>query len=193
LFENYFPKIYEFIQINKLKSFDFSDNYVMKNLLSLFDAILPQFDFEEKKLGRRNLNTISKIDIIKKYTLSIFIFCCAWTVSFFTNYILKNKIEKLISDIFKADDLKGPIFDYYIDEEKQDFELWADILDYKTNNNRSSLLQVQNIEKISYEWICEKYIKEEKPIFYTGKQGVGKSLILNSVLNELDVKYYFLI
>jgi len=202
LFENYFPKIYEFILSNKSISFTFSENYIFKNFITLFDSILPEYDFEDKKLGRRNLNMISKIDIIKKSALSIFIFSCAWTVNFFTNFILKTKIEKLISDIFKADDLRGPIFDYYIDEEKHIFAAWSEKLDSelhpeifkkqeinKKNNNGKYLynkLFVPTIDNICYQWILDKYIKAGKPVFYTGKVGVGKSLLINDLLNQLD-------
>lgn len=202
LFENYFPKLYEFILSNKSIAFTFSENYVLKNFTQLFDSILPEYDFEDRKLGRRNLNTIAKIDIIKKSALSIFIFSCAWTVSFFTNFILKTKVEKLISDIFKADDLRGPIFDYYIDEEKHTFAAWAEKLDLevypellknqeanrKVNNGRFlyNKIFVPTVDSICYQWILRKYIKAGLPVFYTGKVGVGKSLLINDLLNDLD-------
>lgn len=202
LFENYFPKLFEFILSNKSIAFNFSENYVLKNFTQLFDSILPEYDFEDKKLGRRNLNTIAKIDIVKKSALSIFIFSCAWTVSFFTNFILKTKVEKLISDIFKADDLRGPIFDYYIDEEKHIYAAWADKLDMdiypelnkkqelnRKNNNGKYLYNkifIPTIDSICYQYILKKYIKAGLPIFYTGKVGVGKSLLINDLLNELD-------
>lgn len=187
LFENYFPRIFDFIQINKLQAFNFSENYVMKNLISLFESILPQFDFEEKKLGRKNANTVTKIDSIKKSTLSIFIFACAWTISFFSNFILKNKVEKLISDTFKPDDLKGPIFDYYIEEERHDFELWNTLFESKAALHQGDSLYIPNIEDLSYQWICGKYFANHKPIFYSGKAVIGKSLVINTILNQLDV------
>jgi hypothetical protein len=49
-------------------------------------------------------------------------------MNFLSNFIIRTKIEKYIGDIFKADDLKGPIFDYYIDPETNDFELWSNLL-----------------------------------------------------------------
>jgi hypothetical protein len=202
LFENYFPKLYEFILTNKSVAFNFSENYVLKNFTQLFDSILPEFDFDDKKLGRRNLTSIAKIDIIKKSSQSIFIFSCAWTVSFFTNFILKTKVEKLISDIFKADDLRGPIFDYYIDEEKNTYAAWADKLDMevypeilkkqesnrKMNNGKYlyDKIFVPTIDSICYQWILKKYINAGIPVFFTGKVGVGKTLLINDLLNELD-------
>ena len=44
LYENYFPKIYEFIMSSKSIAFNFKENYVLKNLLLLFDSILPEYD-----------------------------------------------------------------------------------------------------------------------------------------------------
>jgi energy-coupling factor transporter ATP-binding protein EcfA2 len=209
LFENYFPKVWEFIQNNKLQIFNFSENYVMKNFISLFDSILPLYDFEEKRIGRKNNNVIPKIEIIKKSTLSIFIFSLAWTISFFTNFVLKTKIEKLISDIFKADDLKGPIFDYYIDGNKHEFELWSYLIenneDFKydfenilvkdTKNFAYNKLFIPTVENVPYQWIVSKYLENSLPIFYTGNVGTGKSLLLNSLLNDvtkMNTEYYSL-
>ena len=128
LFENFFPKIYDFILNNKYKNINFGENYVMKTLINIFDSILSLFNFEDKKIGRKNFHVVPKIEIIKKSTLSIFIFSCGWTMNFLSNFVIKTKIEKLIGDIFKADDLKGPIFDYYIEEKTYDFELWSNML-----------------------------------------------------------------
>jgi len=44
-----------------------------------------------------------------------------------TNFLIRNKIEKTITDIFKTNDLKGPIFDYYLDDNNS-FCLWSDLL-----------------------------------------------------------------
>ena len=128
LFENYFPKLYDFIINNRLKYIFINENYVMYNFLCIFESLLPAFDFQDKKIGRKNINATPKIEIIKKSTLSIFIVCFAWTINNLTNYLIRTKIEKLISDLFKADDLKGPIFDYYISEETCDLEQWEVLL-----------------------------------------------------------------
>ena len=128
LFENYFPRIYDFVEQNKIKNLNLNSNYCMQTLINIFDSIFPMFNFEDIKIGRKNFNVVPKIELIKKCTLSIFIFCCSWTMNLLSNFVIKNKIEKLISDLFKADDLKGPIFDYYIDEETNDFELWTNLL-----------------------------------------------------------------
>jgi len=197
LFENYFPKLMEFIQSNKLKAINFNENYVMMNLINLFESILPIFDFEDKKIGRKNLNKNNKIDFIKKSCLSIFIFSAAWTVYFFTNFILKTKIEKLISDIFKADDLKGPIFDYFIEDTKNEFELWSFKLenssDYKKNQMQSDInynkVFIPSVENISYQWIIEKLVVNNIPVFYSGLASTGKTMNMKSMMNLKESKF----
>ena len=202
LFENYFPKIYEFIEQNKIKNINLNSNFVMQSLITIFDSIFPMFNFEEVKIGRKNFNVIPKIELIKKCTLSIFIFSCTWTMNLLSNYVIKTKIEKLISDLFKADDLKGPIFDYYIDEDTNDFELWSNLL--KDENYISSFgekgkifyygnIFIHNIETIPYTWICEKLIDNDKPFYFNGKEGSGKSFLLNTLFNkkseeEMEIK-----
>lgn len=195
LFENFFPKIYDFILNNKYKNLNFSENYSMKVLISIFDSVFPLFNFEDKKIGRKNFNVIPKIELIKKSTLSIFIFSCAWTMMFLSNYVIKTKIEKLVSDIFKADDLKGPIFEYYIDESTNDFEQWSNLLTDERFAMKAKITKdeifyydkifVNTIETIPYSWLCEKFIDNNIPIFYNGKENSGKSFLMSSLLERL--------
>ena len=190
LFENYFPKLYDFIQTNKLQSYHFQENFVITNLINLFDIVLPKYDFQEKKIGKRIQNNVLKIEHIKKSALSIFIFCSAWILNFFSDFILRNKIEKYIGDLFKADDLKGPIFDYYIDEVNHEYTLWNEninnILPPLETVNHNQLF-VANEENIAYIWIVEKYLNNNKPVLFLGKPDSGKSLLLKTLLDKLDV------
>ena len=201
LFENYFPRIQDFIENNNIKSVTLSNNYIMKTLITIFDSIFPMFNFEDIKIGRKNFNVTPKIEIIKKCSLSMFIFSCAWTMNLLSNFVIKTKIEKLISDIFKADDLKGPIFDYYIDENTNDFELWSNILKdeyYNSNFEKGKKFNygtmfIHTNETIPYFWVCEKLIDLNIAFFLNGKENSGKTFLLNAILDkkeeeELEVK-----
>ena len=201
LFENYFPRIQDFIENNKIKNITLSNNYMMKTLITIFDSIFPMFNFEDVQIGRKNFNVTPKIEIIKKCSLSMFIFSCAWTMNLLSNFVIKTKIEKLISDIFKADDLKGPIFDYYIDENSNDFELWSNILkdEYynpsfeKGKKFNYGKMFIHTSETIPYFWVCEKLIDLNIAFYFNGKENSGKTFLLNAVLNkkeeeELEIK-----
>ena len=199
LFENYFPRVVDFVLNNKFKNISFNENYIMKTLISIFDSVFPMFNFEDKRIGKKHFNVVPKIELIKKCTLSIFIFSCAWTINFLSNYIIKTKIEKYISDIFKADDLKGPIFDYYIDPITNDFELWSNLLKediYQSEFSKKGgeifyygRLYVNTIDTIPYTWLCEKFISMEVPFFYNGKPNSGKTSLITSVLDRMAFNY----
>ena len=201
LFENYLPRIHDFIENNKIHSISLSPNYILKTLIIIFDSIFPMFNFEDVKIGRRNFNITPKIEIIKKCSLSIFIFSCAWTINLLSNFVIKQKIEKLISDIFKADDLKGPIFDYYIDENTNDFELWTNILKdpyYNTTFEKGQQFLYGNVfihtqETIPYFWLCSKLIDLNIAFYLNGKENSGKTSLINIILQkkeeeELEIK-----
>ena len=198
LFENYFPKLFDFVINNRLKYIFINENYVMYNFLCIFESLLPAFDFQDKKIGRKNINATPKIEIIKKSTLSIFIVCFAWTINNLTNYLIRTKIEKLISDLFKADDLKGPIFDYYISEETCDLEQWEVLLKPMTETITNKILikgeifRYSNIyiptkDSLPIYYFSEKLIANNITFLVTGKENVGKTLLLHSLLHNENI------
>ena len=182
LFENYGGNIIDFVELNKLKGLEFAinPNYIIKNLINLFNVFLPEFDFNEINLGRKKPSDyIAKIELIKKQTLSIFIFCCSWIMNLLTNFLIRNKIEKTVNDLFKSDDLKGPIFDYYIGynemEQNYNYSLWSDLLKndiYKNPIiNKDSIYYygedfITTIENLPYQYIISQLLLAQNPIFY---------------------------
>ena len=209
LFENYGGSIIDFVEINKLKCIELviNPNYIIKNLINLFNAFLPEFDFMEVSLGRKkSVDYIPKIELIKKQTLSIFIFCCSWIMNFLTNFLIRNKIEKSVGDIFKSDDIKGPIFDYYICyneiEQNYNYCLWSDLMNnniYKNPTlNKESIYYyghdfITTIGNLPYQYIINQLLLAQTPILVIGKPSSGKSSIINKcikdLLNDKKIKY----
>ena len=209
LFENYGGSIIDFVEINKLKCIQLviNPNYIIKNLINLFNAFLPEFDFVEVTLGRKKpVDYVPKIELIKKQTLSIFIFCCSWIMNLLTNFLIRNKIEKTVSDIFKSDDLKGPIFDYYIcyneNEQNYNYCLWSDLLNnniYKNPIiNKESIYYyghdfITTIGNLPYQYIINQLLLAQTPLLVIGKPSTGKSFIINKcikdLLNDKKIKY----
>ena len=197
LFENYGPNIIDFVEVNKLKciSHCINSNFIIKNLINIFDAFLPDYDFTDIKIGRRNLDYIPRIDVIKRQTLCIFIFCSSWIMNLLTNFLIRNKIEKTVGDLFKSDDLKGPIFDYYLEEDNFTFCLWSQLL----SENKYSLptypkntifyynhIFINTIENLSYHYIMNRFISEQIPILLIGKPCSGKTTLIEHCLSELE-------
>ena len=196
LFVNYGPNIIDFIEVNKLKCFDFciKPNYIIKNLINIFDAFFPDFDFTDIKIGRRNVDYVPRIDVIKRQTLCIFIYCSSWVMNLLTNFLIRNKIEKSVGDMFKSDDLKGPIFDYYLEEDNYTFLLWSQMLQDEKYNPPSfpknsifyyNHIFVNTIENISYQHNISHLINEQVPMLIIGRPCNGKTMIINKCLDEL--------
>ena len=196
LFENYLPGIIDFIEVNKLKNIAFciNNNFLVKNLINIFDTFLPEFDFTDIKIGRRNDDYIPRIEIVKNQTLSIFIFCSAWIMNLLTNFLIRNKIEKVVGDIFKANDLKGPIFDYYLDENNS-LCLWSQLLKQPKYNpptyKKNTIYYYDHnfiftIENFPYFYILNQLILSNTPLFVFGKHCTGVSFLINKCLSELE-------
>ena len=197
LFENYGPNIIDFIEVNKLKCFEFciNPNYIIKNLVNIFDAFFPDFDFTDIKIGRKNIDYIPRIEVIKRQTLCIFIYCSSWVMNLLTNFLIRNKIEKTVGDMFKSDDLKGPIFDYYLEEDNYTFALWSQmILEQKyapPTYHKNTIFYynhifVNTIENLSYQYNICKLLSEQVPVLVVGRPCCGKSIIINHCLEELE-------
>ena len=197
LFENYGPSIIDFIEINKLKciSHCINSNFIIKNLINIFDAFLPDYDFTDIKIGRRNLDYIPRIDVIKRQTLCIFIFCSSWIMNLLTNFLIRNKIEKTVGDLFKSDDLKGPIFDYYLEEDNYTFCLWSQLLLDKQYSlptyPKNTIFYydhffINTIENLAYHYIMNRLIIEDIPLLVLGKPCSGKTTLIQHCLSELE-------
>ena len=201
LFENYGGSIIDFVELNKLKSIDFciNPNFIIKNLINIFNAFLPEFDFVEVTIGRKKpADYVPKIELIKKQALSIFIFSCSWVMNLLTNFLIRNKIEKAVSDLFKSDDLKGPIFDYYIGynpyEQSYNYCLWSELMKndlYKNPTiNKDSIYFyghdfITTLENLPYQYIISQLLIAQSPIFVIGRTCSGKSFIINKCINNL--------
>ena len=201
LFENYGGNIIDFVQVNKLKCIEFciNPNYIIKNLINLFNAILPEFDFVEVTIGRKKpADYIPRIELIKKQTLSIFIFSCAWIMNLLTNFLIRNKIEKAISDLFKSDDLKGPIFDYFIhfNTITQDFNytLWNELLKEEKYQNPTigkdniyyyGTDYITTLENLPYQYVITQLLMAQAPILVVGRPSSGKSFLINRCIDIL--------
>ena len=201
LFENYGGNIIDFVEVNKLKCMELciNPNYTIKNLINLFNAILPEFDFVEITIGRtKSADYIPKIELIKKQTLSIFIFSCSWIMNLLTNFLIRNKIEKAVSDLFKSDDLKGPIFDYYIGYNKYtedyNYTLWNELQKNEIYQNPKIEKEpiyyyghdfITTLENLSYQYIISQLLLAQTPILLVGRPCSGKSFLINRCIDNL--------
>ena len=188
LFYKYFNILKDFINTNihSLNNNCINSNYILFNLINYFDSFL---NINIKNINYKNIytNNDKKIkkkyneeSVYKKYVLYIFIFSYSLVMKNFINISYIAKIEQVINDTFKADDVKSPIFDYYVNPIKKGFEQWT----YLINNEKllKNFINIDNIDPINNNMI-EPLYKEKVIILYIISNLINnnKSLYLNYI------------
>ena len=103
-------------------------------------------------------------------------------------------IDKVIGDIFKTNDLKGPIFDYYLDDNNS-FCLWSQLLKepkYNPPSYKKNTVYyygkdfIYTNENFPYFYIISNLLLSNIPIFIFGKQCTGSTFLINTILHNLE-------
>ena len=119
-------------------------------------------------------------EFIKKYILYIFIFSFSWIIKNFINVSFIAKIEQIVNDTFKADDLKTPILDYYVNPITKEFDLWTNLIE--NHDLLSQFIKIDNIDIINNQMI-EPLFREKVIILFIISNLINnnKSLYLNNL------------
>ena len=77
-------------------------------------------------------------------------------------------------------------FDYYLNEKELKLVHWENAMPKFEYDPKIPFFQliVPTVDTYRYSQILDMLIKAHKPIFFTGKTGVGKSIILQKYLQE---------
>jgi len=97
-----------------------------------------------------------------------------------------------IRNTFETVDIPGvqTVFDYYMDPKKDmSFRLWSEIVPTFTYEEGHPFFQlmVPTVETIRQGYCLEMLLSKQKSVFFTGVTGIGKSVIIQNVLNNLQV------
>ena len=208
LFFKYFIILKDFINSN-IHSVDnecINQNFILYNLINFFDTFLNINckDLEEKantqrQKKKKQKNNLNEEEIYKKYVLYIFIFSFSWVIKNFINISYIAKIEQIVNNTFRADDLKTPILDYYVNPIKKEFDLWTNLLENKDLLNmfikidNKDLINNQMIEplykeKIILLYIISNLIQNNQSLYLNYINYSNNSNILNSLLNDKKYK-----
>ena len=185
IFLKYCTILIDFINnnINSVNNQYISQNYIVNNLINFFDSFLKikcevtETDNIYKKSIKKKLNND---EFIKKYILYIFIFSFSWIIKNFINVSFIAKIEQIVNDTFKADDLKTPILDYYVNPITKEFDLWTNLIE--NHDLLSQFIKIDNIDIINNQMI-EPLFREKVIILFIISNLINnnKSLYLNNL------------
>jgi dynein heavy chain len=133
--------------------------------------------------------TLDEADL-KKAITRIFVFSLAWSLGASIDSKFHPRFESYLSTEFNMNDLpKGSVYDYWLvkgeGKESVKFEPWPKIpFEYSNEKNYFELL-VPTKDTVRFSWFVKESLIHSFPLFLTGVTGVGKSIIINSAIQEV--------
>jgi dynein heavy chain, axonemal len=121
----------------------------------------------------------------------LFAFAMTWGMGASLDAKGKDVFDSLIRDQFKSAQFpsSGLVFDYFYDLKKDKvFKNWnekVETFNYDKNTPYFELI-VPTTVTYSHKYCLELLLSVEKPCFFTGDSGVGKSIIVANTLNILS-------
>ena len=102
-------------------------------------------------------------------------------------------MDFLIRNIFESIDLPGALtcYDFYLDPKRDmSFRPWTEIVPDFNYDPKLPFFQVMvpTVETIRQGYCLELLLSKQKPAFFTGVTGIGKSVIIQNVLDTLNKK-----
>mmetsp|Transcript_20676 Transcript_20676/g.31602 ORF Transcript_20676/g.31602 Transcript_20676/m.31602 type:complete len:1097 (+) Transcript_20676:1528-4818(+) len=129
----------------------------------------------------------------KKLVDCLFAWCYAWGIGGSLEQASKDKFDQVVRDQFKSAQIPSSFtaFDYYFDLKKEKiFKSWTfKVPNFVYDKDLSYFdLMVPTTDTTKYQFCMETLLAIEKPLFFTGASGVGKSAVIANTLANLKEK-----
>ena len=137
----------------------------------------------------------SKLDDarLKRTLTRMFLFALAWSIGGSIDSKYQPRFESYLSTEFSMNDIpKGSIYDYWLvkgdDNDPIKFDTWPKLpFEYSSQKNYFDLV-VPTKDTVRFSWFVRQNLLFQYPLFFTGVTGVGKSIIINSAIEESKQK-----
>jgi dynein heavy chain len=156
-----------------------------KNLCALLSVFLKQgankgFTSLDPKQRRKDLD-------------SLFAWSYAWGLGGALNEQCKDYFDTVVKDKFKSVSFPPAytVFDYFYDLKKEkQFKAWESRVEPFLYDKETAYfdLFVQTADTYKHRYVLELLLEIEKPCFFTGETGVGKTSVIANTLERLAAK-----
>jgi dynein heavy chain len=124
---------------------------------------------------------------------SLFAWSYAWALGGALNEQSKDYFDTVVKDKFKGVSFPPAytVFDYFYDLRKEKtFKSWESRVDPFVYDKETAYfdLFVQTSDTYKHRYVLELLLEIEKPVFFTGETGVGKTSVIANTLDKLSAK-----
>ncbi|CAK9798189.1 Dynein axonemal heavy chain 6 [Anthophora quadrimaculata] len=129
---------------------------------------------------------------IKTFLIQSFIFAYLWAVGGNVTDESRVAFEAFVRKQFEENnDALLPsidLWDLYVNVPQHRLDVWTDIMPKFVYDHEMPFFDilVPTVDTVRFGYIMKKLLEINKPVFFTGDTGVGKSVITKVVLNELE-------
>lgn len=186
LFENKLEGVFELFEKYNFKE---PIGTVQNNLVRSMQRLL---NILTSNASLCNLNKLDESHL-KKTITRMFVFALSWTVGGSIDSKYQSRFESYLSTEFNMSDVpKGSIYDYWLIKgdinDPVKFDTWPKIpFEYNNKMNYFDLV-VPTKDTVRFSWFVRQNLLMQYPLFFTGVTGVGKSIIINSAIEESKEK-----
>lgn len=144
--------------------------------------------FEEKK-GFRGTEEEKK-----KITEAVFSYCYAWGLGASLTTANKQRFDTIVREQFKASGIPPAhtVFDFFYDMKPRDkvWKTWGSIVpEFVYDKDKSFFdIMVPNDDTVKHASVLQTLFDLGKPAFFTGESGIGKSAIIQALIDTLKEK-----
>lgn len=129
---------------------------------------------------------------IRTFLIQSFVFAYLWAIGGNVHDNSRSIIETFVREQFKDDeDARLPSIDLwniYVNIPEHRLDFWIDIMPKFIYDSEVPFFDilVPTIDTVRFGYLMKKLVQINKPIFFSGNTGVGKSVITKVILKELE-------
>jgi len=185
MFENNIDVILQKIRRSLVEPVVTCDLQLVKSLTNLLEVFLgPEFGFKPTE----------KIEKQKTFLSFAFAFALIWSLGASVSEVSQGPLSDLIKDRFPSFMFPniGTVYQFYFDPENMAFKGWEEKLKNQEFVYNKELpywnLVVPTADSVKYSYFIEWLLHYNHQVFVTGGSGVGKSVVVQNLLNTMSEK-----
>ncbi len=128
------------------------------------------------------------LDSMKVTIDMCYAFSCAWGIGGSLDEESLAQFSKLLNEMFLNVKPPGSFFDVHIDLLEGQWKPWDTQIVPFTYNPKIPFFDilVPTIDTVRYRWLAQTLLSSSAPVFFTGVTGIGKSVILQDMFEQLS-------